>query len=105
VTTDVEHKLPLDGMLDLQAVPAVERWRRVVDAIQRLDRERGGRWRLKLIIPDTPEEAAILPDLVARLGQAGLAHDSSREPGGGQGIVVAPRLAGVPRAAEDLVAA
>ena len=47
--------------------------------------------RLKLLLPDTPEEASALPRLVARLGDAGMAHDSERDPGGAQLVVVAPR--------------
>jgi hypothetical protein len=90
----------VDGMLDLLAVPQGERWARVEGAIRRLDDERGRSWRLKLLLPDTPEEASALPRLVARLGDAGLAHDSVREPGGAQSMVVAPRApAAVPAAA------
>ena len=61
--------------------------------MRRLDDERGRPWRLKLLLPDTPEAATARPRLVARLGQAGMAHDSGREPGGAQVLVVARRTA------------
>ncbi|MGH2355657.1 MAG: hypothetical protein ACRDI2_04510 [Chloroflexota bacterium] len=89
-----EAKVHLDGMLDLQTVPSAEHWDRIATAVQRLDSERGRSWRLKLLVSDTPEGAGELPRLVRRLGHAGLRHDSNREPGGVQGIVVAPREAG-----------
>ena len=81
----------VDGMLDLLAVPQGEHWARVEGAMRRLDDERGRPWRLKLLLPDTPEEASALPRLVARLGDAGMAHDSERDPGGAQLVVVATR--------------
>lgn len=84
----------VDAMVDLVGVAQGERWGRVGQAVQRLERERGDRWRLKLLLPDTPDEASTVPRLVALLGGAGLAHDSFREPGGVQGMVVTPRGAG-----------
>jgi hypothetical protein len=83
----------LDGMLDLQGVPSTERWNRIHSAVLRLDGERAGDWRLKVLLPDTPEEAGLLPHLMRQLAHSGLAHDSVREPGGGQGIVIAPARA------------
>ena len=83
-------KVRVDGMLDLQAVPAAERWDRIAAAIQELDSEREGRWRLKILLSDTPESARELPALVTRLTRAGVRHDATREPGGVQGIVLAP---------------
>jgi len=91
VTTTRIAKLHYDGMLDLQSVPREAHWDRVSTAIRRLDDERGRPWRLKLLIQDTPEEAAVLPGLVAHLGHAGLVYDFVREPGGGQGVVIGPR--------------
>ena len=81
----------VDGMLDLLAVPQGEHWARVEGAMRRLDDERGRPWRLKLLLPDTPEEASALPRLVARLGDAGMAHDSERDPGGAQLVDEATR--------------
>jgi hypothetical protein len=89
--TERDTQRHYDAMVDLLGVPQGERWDRVAGAIRRLDDERGRSWRMKLLLPDTPEEAAALPRLVAQLGHAGLDHDSVREPGGGQGIVVVPR--------------
>lgn len=84
----------VDEMLDLQAVPAEERWSRIDDAIRRLGAAHGRRWRLKLLLRDEPETASEMPKLVARFGEAGVRYDSTREPGGVQGTVVAPRDAG-----------
>jgi hypothetical protein len=78
-------------VLDLLAVPQGEHWARVEGAMRRLDDERGRPWRLKLLLPDTPEAATALPRLVARLGAAGMAHDAGRGPGGAQVLVVARR--------------
>lgn len=91
VTTVRRAKLHYDGMLDLQSVPKEAHWDRVSMAIRRLDEERGRPWHLKLLIQDTPEEAAVLPALVAELGHAGLVYDFVREPGGGQGVIITPR--------------
>ncbi|HEX2186690.1 MAG TPA: hypothetical protein VHN78_14425 [Chloroflexota bacterium] len=87
---DTEERL--DDMLDLQAVPSTEHWERIADAVRRLDLELGRPWRLKVLVQDTPEAAGTMPQLVAQLSDAGLRHDSIREPGAGgvQGIVVAP---------------
>jgi hypothetical protein len=91
VTTIRRAKLHYDGMLDLQGVPREAHWDRVSTAIRRLDDERGRPWHLKLLIQDTPEEAAVLHGLVAELGHAGLVYDFVREPGGGQGVIITPR--------------
>ena len=80
----------VDAMLDLQGVPVSERWPRISAAVRQLERERGSRWRLKLLLRDAPEEAARMPALVAQLGQAGLRFNTVREPGGLQGTVLAP---------------
>ncbi len=87
IGTGREH---IDDMLDLQSVPAEERWARIRSAARRLDDERGHDWRLKILLADTPEEAGALPPLVTRLRLAGLQHDSVREPGGIQGMVITP---------------
>jgi hypothetical protein len=88
------EKPRVNGMLDLQAVPHAELWERIAPAVERLDQEHGSGWRLKILVRDTPEAAAELPRLVARFHRAGLRHDSVREPGGGQGMIVAPAPAG-----------
>jgi hypothetical protein len=90
-------RVRVDGVLDLLAVPHCEHWARVEGAMRRLDAERGRPWRLKLLLPDTPEAATALPRLVARLGDAGMAHDSGRAPGGAQLLVEARRAAPAPR--------
>jgi hypothetical protein len=84
-------------MLDLQSVPPTEQWERVAHAVRRLHVERGPEWRLKLLLPDTPESAGATPHLVSHLARAGLRHDAMREPGGVQGIVVTPRPASCSR--------
>ncbi len=89
-TEAIDGRERVDGLLDLQEVPSMERWGRIESAIRRLDGEVGDGWRLKVLLPDTPEEAGKLPRLIARLTRAGLAHDAVREPGGAQGEMIAP---------------
>jgi hypothetical protein len=76
----------VDSMLDLRDVLPGERWRRIDSAIRLLE-DRGEDWRLKLLLDDTPEGAALVRRLLAR---GRLRYDTSREPGGGQSVVVGP---------------
>src|SRR5262249_11931273 len=82
----------VDGMLDLQDVPAPERWMHLMGTVRQMEAEHGNRWRLKLLVSDSPGAAAELPTLVALLADAGLCYDATREPGGVQGIVISPKV-------------
>jgi hypothetical protein len=91
-------------LLDLREVPAQEHWGRILGAAEQLNEERGRGWRMKVLLPDTPDAAGDLPHLVARLTRAGLSHDSTREPDGAQGMIVTPHsddLANLLGAARD----
>ena len=80
----------VDRMLDLQAVPAAERWGYIQAAMDLLEDERGASWRLKVLLRDAPEEASRLPPLVNRLRLAGMRFDVVREQGGVQSLHIGP---------------
>lgn len=92
-------KARVDAMLDLQPLPATERWAHVQAMVRRLEDEHAGQWRIKLLVSDAPEEGHDLPRLLEQLTQAGLRYDATRELSGMQSIVVCPLSAPLLQAA------
>lgn len=78
----------VDQLLDLRRLPPSKYWERIMAAVRRLDSQPHRVWRLKVLVGDTQDVAVELPHLIAHLEGMDIHHETTREAGGVQGLLL-----------------